>query len=405
MKRVLLALSLVLASIVVTAQPAAAAEVAVNGGFETGSLSPWSCSGGLGSVVSSPVRSGTKALQAAASASDHALCTQTVAVVSGTSYTLSGWFRGAYTYLGVTGGASTWTPGGASYTQLSLTFTAASSSIQIYTHGWYGQGTYYADDISLQGAGGGGTVPGAPGSASVTGTTGSSISLSWGASSGTVTGYRVYEGGTQRAQVTGTTATISGLGACTSHTYTIRAYNSTGESPASNAVTASTTGCSGVPGTPANPQVTGVSNTSISLSWGASSGTVTGYRVYEGSTQRAQVTGVSATISGLGACTSHTYTVRAYNTSGESPASGSVSGSTTGCAGGGNKLLGYFVEWGVYQRAYYVKNIQTSGSASKLTHINYAFGNVTNGQCTIGDAYADYDMLPHTRQYYGQLMP
>jgi chitinase len=33
----------------------------------------------------------------------------------------------------------------------------------------------------------------------------------------------------------------------------------------------------------------------------------------------------------------------------------------------------------------------TSGSASKLTHINYAFGNVTNGQCAIGDAYADYD--------------
>jgi chitinase len=55
------------------------------------------------------------------------------------------------------------------------------------------------------------------------------------------------------------------------------------------------------------------------------------------------------------------------------------------------KTLGYFVNWGVYQRNYHVKNIHTSGSAAKLTHINYAFGNVTNGQCTIGDAYADYD--------------
>jgi len=53
--------------------------------------------------------------------------------------------------------------------------------------------------------------------------------------------------------------------------------------------------------------------------------------------------------------------------------------------------LGYFVQWGVYQRNYHVKNIQTSGSADKLTHLNYAFGNVTNGQCAIGDAYADYD--------------
>jgi chitinase len=57
------------------------------------------------------------------------------------------------------------------------------------------------------------------------------------------------------------------------------------------------------------------------------------------------------------------------------------------------KNLGYFAEWGVYQRNYHVKNIVTSGSASKLTHINYAFGNVTNGACAVGDAYADYQKL------------
>jgi GH18 family chitinase len=39
-----------------------------------------------------------------------------------------------------------------------------------------------------------------------------------------------------------------------------------------------------------------------------------------------------------------------------------------------------------------VKNIETSGSAAKIGYINYAFGNVTNGQCAIGDAYADYGM-------------
>jgi chitinase len=58
---------------------------------------------------------------------------------------------------------------------------------------------------------------------------------------------------------------------------------------------------------------------------------------------------------------------------------------------GGKKIVGYFAEWGVYGRNYHVKNIVTSGSAAKLTHINYAFGNVTGGQCAIGDAYADYD--------------
>lgn len=58
---------------------------------------------------------------------------------------------------------------------------------------------------------------------------------------------------------------------------------------------------------------------------------------------------------------------------------------------GGKKVVGYFAQWGVYGRNYHVKNIVTSGSAAKLTHILYAFGNVQNGQCVIGDAYADYD--------------
>ena len=61
----------------------------------------------------------------------------------------------------------------------------------------------------------------------------------------------------------------------------------------------------------------------------------------------------------------------------------------------GSKVIGYFAEWGVYGRNYHVKNIHTSGSAEKLTHIMYAFGNVKNGECTIGDAYAAYD------KYYG----
>lgn len=57
----------------------------------------------------------------------------------------------------------------------------------------------------------------------------------------------------------------------------------------------------------------------------------------------------------------------------------------------GKKVVGYFTEWGVYGRNYHVKNIETSGSASKLTHIVYAFGNTTGGRCSIGDSYADYD--------------
>ncbi|MCZ0211051.1 glycoside hydrolase family 18 protein [Streptomyces achromogenes] len=57
----------------------------------------------------------------------------------------------------------------------------------------------------------------------------------------------------------------------------------------------------------------------------------------------------------------------------------------------GSKVVGYFTEWGTYDRKYYVKNIETSGSAAKLTHINYAFGNVTGGKCALGDSYAATD--------------
>jgi chitinase len=53
--------------------------------------------------------------------------------------------------------------------------------------------------------------------------------------------------------------------------------------------------------------------------------------------------------------------------------------------------LGYFAEWGVYDRGYHVKDIVDSGAADQITHINYAFGNVQNGECTVGDSYAAYE--------------
>ncbi|MEV4510658.1 carbohydrate-binding protein, partial [Dactylosporangium sp. NPDC049525] len=67
----------------------------------------------------------------------------------------------------------------------------------------------------------------------------------------------------------------------------------------------------GTPSAPGNFRVTATTNTSFSLAWNASTGTVTGYRVYEGSTVRATVTGTTATVSGLAAGSTHTYTVKA----------------------------------------------------------------------------------------------
>ena len=56
--------------------------------------------------------------------------------------------------------------------------------------------------------------------------------------------------------------------------------------------------------------------------------------------------------------------------------------SASGNGGLGNReyvKVGYFLQWGIYGRAFFVKNLHENGSAGRLTHINYAFGNVTGG--------------------------
>ncbi|MBW8482496.1 glycosyl hydrolase family 18 protein [Actinomadura parmotrematis] len=151
------------------------------------------------------------------------------------------------------------------------------------------------------------------------------------------------------------------------------------------------------PTAPSGLKSTGSTSTSVALSWTASTDNVavTGYDVYQGATKAASVTGTSATVTGLTAKTAYTFTVKARDAAGNTSAASSAVSVTTPDGGttqpGGKKVVGYFVDWGVYQRNYHVKNIDTSGSAAKLTHINYAFGNVQNGQCTVGDSYADYD--------------
>ena len=251
-------------TLAVGAGPAfAATNLLANPGFETGTLSSWNCSS-IDSVTTSPVHSGTHALQGAANNSDDAQCSQAVSVQPNSSYTLTGWVEGNYVFIGDTGTGTTdtdnWTPSATSWQQISTTFTtgASTTSVTVYVHGWYAQGTYFADDLSLTGpagsggggGGGGGTPPGAPTGLTVTGTTSSSVSLSWTAPSGTVTGYNVYENGTKAMSVTATSASVTGLAASTTYSFAVTATNSVGESAKSGSVSATTSASSGGGGTP-----------------------------------------------------------------------------------------------------------------------------------------------------------
>ncbi|GAA4903044.1 glycoside hydrolase family 18 protein [Streptomyces coeruleoprunus] len=230
---------------------AADVNVAKNAGFESG-LANWTCSANSGAAVSSPVRSGAAALKATPGGQDHARCAQTVTVKPSSTYRLSAWVQGGYAYLGASGtgttDVSTWTPDSSGWKQLTTSFTTGphTTSVTVYTHGWYGQAAYHVDDVSVFGPDGGGgqdpdpVVPATPAGLTAGSATSSSVALSWNAVSGAA-GYHVYRDGVRVQSPAGTSTTVSGLAADTAYGFQVSAYNAAGESAKSATVGARTT--------------------------------------------------------------------------------------------------------------------------------------------------------------------
>ena len=157
------------------------------------------------------------------------------------------------------------------------------------------------------------------------------------------------------------------------------------------------------PSVPGGLRSTGVTSSSVSLAWTASTDNVgvSGYDVYRGTTLAATVSGPSATVTGLAASTAYSFQVAARdaagNVSGRSAAVSATTSDGTTPPVGAYKKVGYFAQWGIYGRGFTVKSMDTLGQAAKLTTVNYAFGNIgADGRCFQanalgqGDAYADY---------------
>lgn len=179
------------------------------------------------------------------------------------------------------------------------------------------------------------------------------VLLTWTASTDNVgvAGYYVYRNGTQIANVTsGTSYTDSGRPLNTAYTYTVKAYDAAGNvSGASNSLSVTTpnTGSGGgdttPPSVPTGLASSNVAQTSLTLSWTASTDNVgvAGYHVFRGGTQVATVTGTSFNDTGLTAGTAYSYTVNAYDAAGNTSAQSSALSVTTSAASGpGTRVIG-----------------------------------------------------------------
>ncbi|KAA2264236.1 beta-mannosidase [Solihabitans fulvus] len=241
-------------------------------------------------------------------------------------------------------------------------------------------------------AGGGTPTPAVPSGLTVTGATNSSIDLSWTENNNAdpAASYKVYEGGTVVATPTGTSASIGGLAAGSTHTYTVAAVDAAGaESAQSASATGTTSGGATAPAVPSGLTVTGSTDTSLGLSWTENNNAdpAASYKVYEGGTVVATPTTTSATITGLAAGSTHTHTVTAVDSAGnESAHSASATGTTTSPTGAitnGGFESGDFTGW----TRTGTTNITTAGPHSGTHAAMLGAKSPTNGDSTVKQTF------------------
>ncbi|SHF11059.1 glycoside hydrolase family 18 chitinase [Streptoalloteichus hindustanus] len=234
--------------------------------------------------------------------------------------------------------------------------------------------------------------PTVPTNLAVTGTTSTSVSLSWSPSTDNVgvTVYEVVRNGTVTGASKSTQYSETGLTPNTEYSYQVRALDAKGNrSELSTAVTARTRpgdgpGDTEPPSVPTNLKVTAATSDSVSLSWTASTDNVgvTLYEIVRNGAKTGVSKGTEYRESGLTPDTEYSYQVRALDARGnQSALSTAVTARTQpsddpGPGPGSYQKVGYFPQWGIYGRKFFIKDLDTNGAAKKLTHLNYSFENL-----------------------------
>src|SRR5205823_5812657 len=164
------------------------------------------------------------------------------------------------------------------------------------------------------------TPPTQPGSLKLGSSAQTSASLTWLASTDDVgvTGYDVYVNGSSNGTVSQPGATVSGLTCGTAYTFAVDAYDAAGNHSTRASVTDSTAVCTPVPSadttpptTPAAVAVASATQTSVSLTWSASTDNVgvTGYGVYRDGTKMAAVSSTGSNVGRATCRAAYTFSV------------------------------------------------------------------------------------------------
>jgi chitodextrinase len=185
-------------------------------------------------------------------------------------------------------------------------------------------------------------APSQPANLTRSGGTGTSVSLTWSASTDNVgvTGYRVYRDGTLAASPSGTSQTVSGLTCGTSYAFGVEARDAAGNTSSRATLTASTSACAPAPDTTPPSAPTGMAfgtrtQTSIAMTWDESTDNVgvTGYRLFRDGSSIGTTTQRSYTFTGLTCGTAYTFGLEAYDAAGNTSnrAASTGNASTAAC--------------------------------------------------------------------------
>ncbi len=292
------------------------------------------------------------------------------ATVSGTSNAIITLFLNGSRILQATDTGQNCSPGGAAGPFLSGNPGFGFYDNSDFNWSQFGFSSFMASDGSTADT----TPPSVPTNLSANSVSSSEIDLSWAGSTDNVgvAGYQVFRnynllGTTTNTQFADTSA-IPG----TQYTYTVAAYDAAGNtSSQSLPATAATSSQADTtaPSVPTNLQSTNVTSTSVTLSWTASTDNlaVAGYRIFRNGAQVGTTAGTTYTDIGLSPSTSYTYTVAAYDVSGNvSIQSSQLIATTTASAASPPSFVQV-----------------TNNQISKGTKVSVAFGSPTQAKNTI----------------------